>query len=96
MLVQARFINTTERAALFGSEFEIQRHGRMGWKTDSSSPDGPWPRKVGKLSPGRAAGCYRFLVPAGQATGRYRFLTTVDLGADMKRRTAEFIVQGSR
>jgi hypothetical protein len=94
MLIQARLVNTTQRVARYGSEFKIQRYGRMGWKTDPSSPDGPWPRRLGKLSPGRAAGCYRFSVPAEQSPGRYRFLTSVNLGSARKGRVAEFVVQG--
>jgi hypothetical protein len=96
MLVQARLINTMQSVVRFGSEFKIQRYGRMGWKNDSSSPDGPWPRRVGKLSPDRAAGCYRFSVPAEQAPGRYRFLTSVDLGSAKKGRGAEFVVRAPK
>lgn len=96
MVIQARLINTTQFVARFGSEFKIQRYGRNGWMTDPSSPDGPWPRKVGKLMPDRAAGCYRFSVPAGQHLGRYRFLTSVDLGSSKRGRVAEFAVQGTR
>jgi hypothetical protein len=96
MLVQARLVNTTQHVARYGSEFKIQRYSSTGWKADSSSPDGPWPRKVGKLSPGRAAGCYRFSVPARQESGRYRFLTSINLGSAKKGRVAEFIVQDSR
>lgn len=95
MLVQARLINTTQLVARYGSEFKIQRYGRIGWTTDSSSPDGPWPRRVGKLMPDRAAGCYRFSVPTGQDPGRYRFLTSVDLGSAKRARVAEFVVQGT-
>jgi hypothetical protein len=94
ILVRARLVNTTQHVARFGSEFKIQRYGSMGWKTDESSPDGPWPRRAGKLSPDRAAGCYRFSVPAKQDPGRYRFLTSVALGSTKKGRAAEFVVQG--
>lgn len=93
MLIQARLVNTTQLVARYGAEFRIQRYGRRRWTTDSSSPDGPWPRRVGKLSPNQAAGCYRFPVPAEQGPGRYRFLTSVDVGSAKKGRVAEFRVQ---
>lgn len=96
VLVRARLMNTTPHLALFGSEFKIQRYGDQGWSTDPSSPDGPWPLRMGKLLPNRAAGCYRFSVPEGQDPGRYRFKVNVDLGAAKKGRVAEFLVRGTK
>lgn len=90
--LQARLLNLTRGVVLYGSEFKIQRYSKSGWKTDPSSPSGPWPRRLSKLSSGGAGRCYRFVVPAQQEAGRYRFLTFVDSGPAKQRRIAEFFV----
>jgi hypothetical protein len=92
-VVKARLLNFTRDVVRSYSEFKIQWHGKEGWKTSPSSPDGPWPRRLGKLPPGDAGRCYRFSVPAEQGPGRYRFLTRVDSGSVTKRKAAEFFVR---
>jgi hypothetical protein len=92
-LVQARLLNFTQRTVSYGAEFKIQRHNQAGWETDPSSPDGPWPRRRGVLRPGRAGGCYRFVVPPKQRAGDYRFFTRVKIGATEARRTAQLVVR---
>lgn len=90
--IQARMLNFGPRTVRFGAEFKIQRYGLGGWRTDPSSPDGPWNRRAGILRPGRAGGCYKFLVPRGQESGQYRFLTMVTIGLRKEARISRFRV----
>jgi hypothetical protein len=92
-VVKARLVNFDEEVATYGAEFKIQRYGPAGWKTDPSSPSGPWPRYLGKLQPGKAGRCYSFSVPADQSGGRFRFSTMVGLGAKQLEKTGEFRVR---
>lgn len=92
-VVRARLLNFTRGVVRSHSEFTVQRHREESWKTDPSSPDGPWPRRLGKLSPGGAGRCYRFSVPVEQDPGRYRFLKRVEYGSVRKWRAVEFFVR---
>lgn len=95
--VIARLANLSDTIVLSGAEFKIQRYDGTEWRTDPSSPDGPWPRSARKLKPGGVAGCYRYVVPEGQPAGRYRFLTSISERTEQSSRNwakvAEFIIQ---
>jgi hypothetical protein len=92
-VVKARLLNFDEKVNTYGAEFKIQRYGSMSWRTDPSSPAGPWPRYLGKLRPGEAGRCYSFSVPADQDSGRYRFFTKVRSGSKQQGKTSEFGVR---
>ena len=93
-VVYARLANFGSHRATYGLEFAIERRGGEGWKVDTSSPKGPWPRVQGILKAGSAGRCYRFLVPNEQTGGMYRFVTHVGLEGSVERarRTARFRV----
>jgi cell division protein FtsL len=91
----ARLANKSQHLAFFGAEFKIQRYTQEGWKTNPSSPAGPWPRRSGKLKPGQAAACYAFTIPPQQEPGRYRFVTTVQLKGASRKVASEFSVPAS-
>lgn len=90
--IRARILNFGPRSVRFGAEFKIQRYDAGRWTTDPSSPDGPWSRRAGVLAPGRAGGCYRFLVPSDQPRGWYRFVTKVTVGSQPRQRIGKFRV----
>lgn len=78
-----------------GRLFAIERRDGKGWKVDTASPKGPWPRVQGLLKAGSAGRCYRFRVPNEQTGGMYRFATHVGLedSAERVRKTARFRVK---
>jgi hypothetical protein len=84
--VYARLANfSSSIPAAFGRAFSIERRTSSGWELDPASPDGPWPKVLGRLAPGSAARCYIFKVPATHPEGRYQFSTRVQLRAGTKR-----------
>jgi hypothetical protein len=92
--VYARLVNFSPENASYGLAFRIERFSGSGWEMDSSSPDGPWPKSRGRLSPGFAGKCFRFQIPAGQPRGRYRLSARVQLSVGDRRRSGEFFVDG--
>jgi hypothetical protein len=76
-VIYARLANFGKETIGYGPEFFIERQTGDGWELDSSSPRGPWPKKLGILPPESAGECYVFEVPRDQSTGEYRFSTKV-------------------
>ncbi|HEU4739954.1 MAG TPA: hypothetical protein VFS54_12865 [Solirubrobacterales bacterium] len=92
-VVSARLLNRGEAIATYGLALRIERRVGGRWTLDPASPDGPWPKKAGKLQPGGLGVCFHFPVLEDQAEGRYRF--TVSVSADRKKmhRSALFQVR---
>lgn len=85
-------------AVAYDRTFAVQRWTKKsGWEEDPGSPDGPWPKSIGRLAPGEAGKCYVFRVPAKQPVGRYRFSVHIQLKPrtkfDVAWRTADFRVK---
>jgi hypothetical protein len=91
----ARLLNSTSVQATFGLAYRIERFDGNAWVLDASSPNGPWPKVLGRLRPGGVSQCYRFRVPEDQTTGQYRFSTEIGLRSRRQQRTAEFTVGDS-
>ena len=93
--IYARPANFSRRLAGYGAEFRIEKRKDGRWTQDPASPDGPWPRWLGRLSSGDAGRCYRFDIPSEEASGLYRFSTHlyVALGKAPVFRVATFRVR---
>ena len=93
--IYARPANFSERLVGYGAEFGIEMRVGGGWMRDPASPDGPWPRWLGRMNGGDAGRCYRFDIPSEEPSGLYRFSTRVyiGLGKPPVFRAAKFKVQ---
>lgn len=76
-LIYARLVNLGRTTIGYEREFAIERYRQGNWRIDSSSPEGPWVKSLGKLRPEAVGRCYQFGIPKGQSIGRYRFSTRV-------------------
>lgn len=93
-VVSARIVNLSDKPASYGLAYVIERFASSAWILDPSTPDGPWPKALGRLGPSVAGRCFRFRVPEAQDLGQYRFVVYVHINGVKSQRAAEYMVVG--